>query len=43
MTVYQTPLHNNVVRNEFDLLAIPKYPRIMMRPARISEIEKSIA
>ncbi len=40
MTVDETPSLNNVVRNEFDLLTIPKIQRVTMRPALIAEIDE---
>ena len=40
MTVYQTPAPNNVVRNDFDLLTIPKFSRVSMRCASIAEFDE---
>jgi hypothetical protein len=40
MTVDETTSLNNVVRNEFDLLTIPKSPRVKMHPAHMAEIDE---
>lgn len=40
MSVYETPSISNVVRNEFDLLTVPKFPRVTMRPACIADIDE---